>query len=244
MMDLLSWATCSVRLLNRFGFCVADHEPRLGAGSQRLLALLALHENGLDRRLLARDLYPEVEPQRAAQSLRTALWRLQRCCPAVVQVSPTSIRLAPEVAVDLRAAIHCAKRLVDPSVQLTADELRAATGEFGADMLPDWHDDWLVLERERFRLLRLEALEALCERLTGMGWYGAAIDAGLAAVAADPLRESAHRLVVRAHLAEGNLFEARRQVRQCQQLMRRELGLDPAAELLDVLRDTRLAPSA
>ena len=42
------------------------------------------------------------------------------------------------------------------------------------------------MERERFHQLRLHALEALCDRLTTAGRYGEAIDAGLAAVTAEP----------------------------------------------------------
>ena len=49
------------------------------------------------------------------------------------------------------------------------------------------------LERERFRQLRLHALERLCEDLTAAGSYAAAAEAGFAAIASEPLRESAHR---------------------------------------------------
>ncbi len=83
--------------------------------------------------------------------------------------------------------------------------------QFGEDLLPDWYEDWVLVERERFRQLRLHALEAMCRRLADAGSYALALEAGLAAVAAEPLRESAQRLVVGVHLAEGNLGEALRQ---------------------------------
>lgn len=242
MMNCFDRTDCSIRLLDRFGFTAACCEPRLGSGGQRLLALLALRQHGMDRRLIARELYPDVASQRAARILRTALWRLQRCCPAVVKVTPAEVRLAPEVTIDLHAAVHTAELLLDPSVRMSASDLGAAIrARLTVDLLPDWPDEWLVLERERFRLLRLDALEALCGRLTAIGWYGAAIDAGLAAVAADPLRESAHCLLIKAHLAEGNLCEARRQVQRCHRLMRGELGLDPSADLLELLPGARIA---
>ena len=43
-----------------------------------------------------------------------------------------------------------------------------ATGE----LLPDWYDDWVAIERERLRALRAHALEALCEQLTAAGQLG------------------------------------------------------------------------
>jgi DNA-binding SARP family transcriptional activator len=69
----------------------------------------------------------------------------------------------------------------------------------------------VLVERERFRQLRLHALEALCRRLTGDGLHAEAVDAGIAAIAAEPLRESAHRALMSAHVAEGNRGEAMRQ---------------------------------
>jgi DNA-binding SARP family transcriptional activator len=87
----------------------------------------------------------------------------------------------------------------------------------------------VLIERERFRQLRLHALEALCRRLTDAGRHGEATEAGLAAVACEPLRESAHRAVVAAHLSEGNAGEALRQYEACRALLGRQLGLEPTA---------------
>ena len=79
------------------------------------------------------------------------------------------------------------------------------------DLLPDWNEDWVLIERERFRQARLHALEALCDRFSEAGRMMPAIQAGLAAVTADPFRESAHRALIRTHLREGNRSEALRQ---------------------------------
>ena len=77
-------------------------------------------------------------------------------------------------------------------------------------LLPGWYDDWVVLERERLRQLQLHALDRLAAALLAAEEPGRALDAALVAVQADPLRESAHRIVVRIHLREGNALEALR----------------------------------
>jgi DNA-binding SARP family transcriptional activator len=61
------------------------------------------------------------------------------------------------------------------------------------------------------------------------------VEAGLAAVRAEPLRESAHRTLVRAHLAEGNRFEANRQYHNCRRLLQAELGLEPSRGLRELI---------
>jgi hypothetical protein len=53
----------------------------------------------------------------------------------------------------------------------------------------------------------------------------------------DPLRESAQRALINVHLAEGNTGEAVRQLRRCEQLFDRELGLRPSRRLTDLVRD-------
>ena len=66
----------------------------------------------------------------------------------------------------------------------------------------------MLLDRERLRQLRLHMLEQLAVDHLDAGRHGEALQAALAAMAAEPLRETPHRLVVRIHLAEGNAFEA------------------------------------
>jgi DNA-binding SARP family transcriptional activator len=105
----------------------------------------------------------------------------------------------------------------------------------GDDVLPEWSEEWLLSTREWFRQVRLHALEELCGRLCREARFGEALEAGLAAIACEPLRESAHRAVVRAHLAEGNPAEALRQYRSYRRLLRHELGLPPSVQFQELI---------
>jgi SARP family transcriptional regulator, regulator of embCAB operon len=87
----------------------------------------------------------------------------------------------------------------------------AAVPVLSADLLPDWYDDWVLLEAEDWRQLRLHALEALAGRLIALGCWGEAANAAGAAVRAEPLRESARAALIQAHLAVGNQSEAVRE---------------------------------
>jgi DNA-binding SARP family transcriptional activator len=151
------------------------------------------------------------------------------------------IGLASGVTVDLRGAAALARRLLDRSQGCSEDDLGAGAWlGLSDDLLPTWYDDdWVLVERERYHQLRLHALEALCERLTATGRYGEAVDAGLAAVTAEPLRESAHRMLIKAHLAEGNHGEAERQYQLCRGLLHDELGVEPSAALRELVTQER-----
>lgn len=104
------------------------------------------------------------------------------------------------------------------------------------DLLTGWYEDWVDHERERLRLLRLLALEAAAERLLRAGQLAEASHAALAALRADPLRESSHRLLIRAALAEGNLAEALRRYAGLRDGLHHELGLEPSEQTQALVR--------
>jgi hypothetical protein len=70
------------------------------------------------------------------------------------------------------------------------------------ELLPGWYDDWVLLEREPLRQRVLHGLEALSRHLVRAGRFAEAVEAAMVAVAVEPLRESAQRALVTAHLAE------------------------------------------
>jgi DNA-binding SARP family transcriptional activator len=222
----------SLSLLNAFELRCDGEVVSLPLSAQRLLAFIALHEHPLLRVYVAGTLWTDSAEERAAASLRSSLWRLHRPGHRLVVATSTHLRLDPEVDVDLRRAFGLARRLLDGTA--TADELASAERPLDGELLPDWYDDWLLFERERFRQVALHALEALAERLLAAGSLTRALDAALAAVRGEPLRESAHRVLIRVHLAEGNGGEALRQYDLCSRLLRDRLGLEPSP-LLDAL---------
>src|SRR5439155_12515211 len=101
----------------------------------------------------------------------------------------------------------------------------------GQDLLPDWYDDWVTVERERFRALRIHALPRLGALLLEAERFGEAWEAALASTRVEPLRESGHRLLVRIHLAEGNYGDALAHYLRFRRLLRDELGLEPSVKM-------------
>jgi DNA-binding SARP family transcriptional activator len=231
-----------LQLLGGFDLRLNDQLVAVTSGSQRLVAFLALHDRLLPRSYVAGVLWPDVPTERANANLRAGLWRLPPAYRRLVELSARHLRLAATVSVDLRGAVALAQRLLDRSRRSAdADLSGAARLQLSDDVLPTWYDDdWVVVERERFHQLRLHALEALCRRLIAARRYGEAVDAGLTAVRAEPLRESAHRALIEAHIAEGNRAEAGRQYEQCRLLLLDELGVEPSDGLRDlVVRESR-----
>jgi DNA-binding SARP family transcriptional activator len=229
-------------LIRGFELRLEDRVVNVARSAQRLVAFVALQDRAVQRLHASGVLWTDMSERQANTCLRSALWRT----PAVtgqhlVQASGTHLWLDPSVEVDFHEVVNRAISLVEGDSEGSGpQELFGELGLFSSDLLPGWYEDWVLAEQERFRQLRLHALEAICERLTDAGRYALAIEAGLAAVACEPLRESAQRQVIRAHLAEGNATEALRQYRRYAKLLTEELGAQPSPALSRMLeRETR-----
>jgi DNA-binding SARP family transcriptional activator len=223
--------TVRLSLLDSFELtCDGDDVP-LPLSAQRLLAFLALHPRPLLRGYIAGALWPDTSEERAHASLRSALWRLRRPGRRLTQARDGRLGLDAAVTIDVRELDELAHRILErDGSRALADPASELIGLSG-DLLPDWYDDWVLVEREHVRQLRLHALEALCDRLLEAGSYAEAAEAALAVIATDPLRESAHRALIRVHLAEGNIGDALRQYAFFRRLSTQLLGLDPSAEM-------------
>jgi DNA-binding SARP family transcriptional activator len=223
-----------LRMVGEFELKHLGHVVELASGAQRLLAFLALKRAPVRRVHVAGTLWMDSNERRAGGNLRSALWRLRSIDGGVVQTTPTHVRISPDVQVDLDDAIAMAEAVTSPlrSIDVGFVDIAPLT----LDVLVGWYDDWIVFERERFRQLRLHALESLCERQLACGLLAKAVLSALAAVSADPLRESAHRMLIKAHIAERNYGEARRQYRILSDLLMADLGIQPSEEVERIVR--------
>jgi SARP family transcriptional regulator, regulator of embCAB operon len=220
-----------VVLLGGFGLFWGNALLNVPRASQRLVAFLALHGGMVRRTAVAGSLWPDASERHAHCNLRQALARLPRTARKALAASRLELGLAEGVTVDIRRTRALARRLLDPTVTPEQSELGAAIGVLSAELLPDWYDDWVLLEAEEWRQLRLHALEALAGHLAAAGRCGEAAGAACAAVRADPLRESARASLIQVHLAEGNQSEAMREFARYQALLRVDLGLEPTLRL-------------
>ena len=65
------------------------------------------------------------------------------------------------------------------------------------------------------------------------------MEASLASISTEPYRESAHRLLVRIHIAEGNRSEALRAYQVYRRIVEDELGITPSSEMEQLIESVR-----
>ncbi|MGQ0573314.1 MAG: AfsR/SARP family transcriptional regulator [Pseudonocardia sp.] len=198
----------------------------LGVDARRLVAYLAVHPRPQARAALAADLWPGVAADAALRLLDDAVAAID--VPGLVdgagQDSP--LALTAGVEVDLAAAMSLVRDLADAPLPRDPDLALLA-----ADILPGWTAAWVAVERERFRQLRLHALEEQSLRCSAAGRYIDAVTIAESAVRSAPSRESARRVLIEAHLAEGEVAAAVAAYDEYRELLRSSVG--PAASGLE-----------
>jgi tetratricopeptide (TPR) repeat protein len=221
-------ATHQVRVLGSFTLTSGGSTVPLGVDSRRLVAYLAVHPRPQERGALAADLWPGVPAAAALRLLDEAADAVG--VPALFTDADLTgpLALAADVHVDLADALGLVRAL--PEIPATDSPDIAL---LSADILPGWTASWIAVERERFRQLRLHALEERSLRLAAAGRYPEAVAMAEGAVQVAPSRESARRALIEAHLAEGNIAAAVAAYDDYQELLRSSVG--PASSGLDAL---------
>ena len=231
-------------LIGGFALWRDSEELRISARGQRLIALLALRDRPGGRLTVAGTLWPDCPPDRSLADLRTTLWRIRRSCDQVIVTSSSFLWINVDTDVDVRNLIAFARRLNQQgSTHDPADLDSVPLASLVGDLLPDWYDDWLLEEREGLRQTRLHALENLARLLSASGRHADAIQAALAAIRLEPLRETAHSTLIEIHLAEGNWSEASRQFQRYRRMLRKELDIEPSDSMRRLLDRCPARPS-
>ncbi|SEQ79269.1 BTAD domain-containing putative transcriptional regulator [Arthrobacter sp. OV608] len=200
---------------------------RVGSRQRRLITALALL-GPRPRTAIAGLLWPDSNDRQAAASMRVALWHVAHELPGLLRDVDDPLTLGPTVAVDFHILQHCLTYAHGDPVPL--EDLR--TGE----LLPGWYEDWVIDEQERFRHLRVIALDRAAERALAAGDAETAETAAITATNLEPLRESSTILLIRAELAAGNINGAQRSYRRFRSLCRDTFGQEPSFQLGQLMR--------
>jgi len=225
-----------ISLLGGFGLSDGRVDIAIGEGPQRLLAFLALRKKPVRRTLAAGALWPDANPEHAHSSLRSTLARLDQAARSALVVTTAHLGVSDRLTVDLWESEAIARRLVGPHDSLDLHASAAAdVAALSTDLLPDWYDDWAIVEAEAWHQRRLHALEALSDELRTAGLFSDAASAAQEAIRGDALRESPRAALIRVHLAEDNVSEALREFAQYRIVLSRELNLEPTPRLRALL---------
>jgi predicted ATPase/DNA-binding SARP family transcriptional activator len=241
----------TVRLLGGFRVDVGDQavpetvwRQRRAAAIVKLLALEPGHR--LHREQLTATLWPELEPDAAANNLRVALHHARQgvqtagaAAGAFLGRDGEVISLGPpelvQVDVDIfSAALKDAWRSSDPVTSQNALDC------YGGDLLPeDPYEDWASGHRTVLRTSYLTLLRRLASLHEQRAELGQAIAAYQRLLAVEPLDEETHVSLIRLFALAGQQHQASEQYDALVELLAWELDADPQPATRELMTSIR-----
>lgn len=246
-------AHLEIRLFGPLEICL-DGDPVTELRSEKALALLtylAVESNQVHRReKLAGMLWPDYRESSARTNLRRALSDLrkalkdQQARPPYFLTTRQTIQFnsASDAWVDVAAFMSLlgtgprSSAPVSPS-QRDIDQLERAVELYQAPFLAQFslpdsagYEEWLLLNRERFQRVALEALHCLAEKYEKKGEVERALHHAWRQLELEPWQENAQRQLMRLLALDGRRDAALAQYESYCQELARELGTEPSQQ--------------
>ena len=226
----------SIRLLGDLSVRIGGADVTEAVGgrvNQLALAFLVLNrERPVRRDELAGAVWEKRAPVDPDGALRVVVSRLRRAIGAESLQGRAELRLTlpGPIEIDVEKV-----RILVGEAEAGGDLARAsAAAELSVgELLPALDADWLGAERDRILDLRLRALDAVGRAALRAGGseLASAQHAARELITLSPYRESAHRLLIEALIADGEQAEALLAYESVRVLLRDDLGTTPTAEL-------------
>lgn len=230
----------TIQLLGHFQMKIGDAPIALHAARARSLLAFLLLQPGAPRPRdqIAYRFWPESTDAQARANLRKLLHQLRKTAPELshyLAIEPAAVGWRPGAPVasdvghfeDALAQAETARAAGDSAGQ--RQSLEHAVEQYSGDLLPECYDDWIQPERERLRQAYGDALDELVHLLEAQSDYRSALHHARQLRRLHPLREGPYRQLMRLYSLSGDRASAVETFRQCQRLLRDELGVEPSA---------------
>jgi class 3 adenylate cyclase len=151
---------------------------------------------------------------------------------AVLIADRNSVKLNPAAVTtdvaEFEAALQSAERTKSGIERI--QHLTDAVELYRGPLLPDYYENWILLEGQRLAKSFFEALRELLTHLAQAGDVNRALRYALKGVSVDPLREEAHRDLMRLYVAASQPDAALRQYHELERILKEAFGDAPDAK--------------
>jgi DNA-binding SARP family transcriptional activator/predicted ATPase/biotin operon repressor len=197
--------------------------------ARSVLAYLIVHrDRAHTREHLVGVFWPDEPETQARRKLSQALWKIGAALGQdVLMADSLAVRFSPDVAVQLD--LDAFESVFTRGSPEAADQqaVQAALNAYRGEFMAGYSNDWVLDTREQFREALLTGLERLARRAEARGDLEQALEFSRRVVGLEPLREQAHREVMRLCLILNRPREALEQFERCRKVLLEELGEEP-----------------
>ena len=235
-----------------------DGQP-VATDRRKAIALLAYltandaggHPQRYSRESLSALLWPDYEQSKAFTNLRRTIWEIHQALGEGWLIADRESLCWNEEA-DLDLDVACFESLLAQSRSQAETPLRVSLLTEAVDLyrnhfltgfsLKDAHpfNEWAFARSEELKHKFGDTLAMLAESHCQLDQAELAIPYARRLVTLDPLNESAHRQLMEVYLQAGQHSAALKQYQVCEQILRKELNVDPQPETRALYKKIRM----
>ena len=232
--------TLTIRVLGTLEIAIDDHliDEFNSYKTRALLVYLALNQQQHMRRALAGLLWGDMPEEKAQRNLRKSISNLKGLVGEWLIIERQTLRFDAGKPHQIDSEAFASAVGTDEAVQLYAGEF--LKGIYIGDA-PEF-EQWIVRQRVRLQQQMVQSLQILGEFASDRGTYEAALTYGHRLLTLEPWREETHRMLMLLYARLGERSAAAHQYELCQAAMKREFGVEPTPDTLDLMRRIKYAP--
>ena len=215
-----------------------------------LLAYLTLNPQRHSREFLSSLFWSQYNQTKAFTNLRHTLWEIHKSIGEdwiISDRATVSLNQAADISLDVtrfQDLLKTARHQTDIPLRtaLLVDTVSIYRNHFltGFSLrdAPEFNE-WIFTQSESLRTDLASALTFLVDSYLAQSQAESAIPHARRLISLDPLNESAHRQLMEVYLQAGQHTAALKQYQTCEQILRKELGIDPQPETLALYKKIR-----
>jgi DNA-binding SARP family transcriptional activator len=202
--------------------------------SRDLFFLLLAHPEGLNKEQIGLYFWPDASPSEIKFRIKNTVYRMRHAVSkeaVVLQEEYYTFNHTLDYQYDLenfQKEIALARKTDDSERAIS--HLIKAVEHYHGPFLPDLEDNWIISAREHLNQNYLEILMKLSRHFLAEKDFNQAIHYSQLVIAADPCFESAYRMMMRIHAAQGNRAGVVRQYEKCKDILMKEIEVDPSPQ--------------
>lgn len=219
------------------GVIVSTQESK--AHRSRELFYYLLFMGAKSRQAISLEFWAESSAQKVRSNFHTTLYRMRKALGENSIIYQDNLYMVnPDILVwcdarEMEACVNQARLL--PLTDARADDLwQRAVSMYTGEFLSSVYGDWVVIKREMYYEMYLEALIGAgnCARVRGD--FHVAIQLYQHCLTEDPFREDAHRALMKCYAAKGEKKLILLHFEKLKAMFQRELGVDPSSQTIEL----------
>ncbi|MCP4421306.1 MAG: hypothetical protein GY805_32245, partial [Chloroflexi bacterium] len=212
------------------------NKPALRFSARRaelLLAYLALNRQEHSRETLATMLWDDRSHKQALANFRALLAQLPKAIRPYLQTSRQAVLFKPDAPLWVDSLLFTEQLQQATSPEELSQALDLYRGAFLDGVFVRESrglEEWTAVIREQLNYQAIDAHLQIVNHSLHQRQYALGIGHARALLTLDPLREQAHRLLMRLLARDGQLNAALAQYESCRHILADELAVEPATE--------------